>query len=105
MKAYKANWEIQGLKGMVLAPGATVKLEAEEAQQLVDCGALSPCDAEAGNADAEDTQSGTEGQEVSLAEMTKAQLVTYGQEKHGLSLDINQKKDALLEAIAAAAKQ
>jgi hypothetical protein len=90
MKTYKANWEVQGLRDVkVLAPGAIVKLDPEEAATLVACGSLSQCDGDT-NAD--------------LLSMSKAQLVEYAQEQMGLTLDTNKKKDDLLAAIAEAVK-
>ena len=105
MKAYKANWEVQGLKGVkVLAPGAIVKLEAEDAKPLVHAGALAPLsDSESEQVPTGNASGSTDEQPVDLSSMSKAQLVEYGQEKLALALDINKKKDELLAAIADAA--
>ncbi len=98
MPKYKVNWPIKGLvkPGETLKPGQIITLDEAAARRSLEVGSLSACN---------DNPKPSGAPAADLSGMSKTQLVEYGQEKLGLTLDVNKKKDELLAAIAAAASE
>lgn len=114
MAKYQVKWLIKGLATdrKYLRPGETVDLSPEAAARSVEVGSLqliqqpkaaAPPEAPGAGTSTDVPAGGQVEETANLQEMSKAQLVEYGKEQLGLSLDINKTKANLLAAIEEAA--